>query len=159
MPPVYEYDKVPPPRSVGDVPRFLKELLGGFFKRFFYIVGIIWQTGHWILFLMTFLALFNGLTPVIGALLSKEIINELQAANTPVSEFFHSRIFMLLIYLFIYRVLKRLALTAGTAVDSLSGELVIKQIKLRIMNKSHELDLQYFDLPEFYEKLCEEQAK
>ncbi len=37
--------------------------------------------------------------------------------------------------------------------DSLSGELVIKQIKLRIMNKSHELDLQYFDLPEFYEKL------
>lgn len=153
MPPVYEYDKVPPPRSVGDVPRFLKELLGGFFKRFFYIVGIIWQTGHWILFLMTFLALFNGLTPVIGALLSKEIINELQAANTPVSEFFHSRIFMLLIYLFIYRVLKRLALTAGTAVDSLSGELVIKQIKLRIMNKSHELDLQYFDLPEFYEKL------
>lgn len=153
MPPVYEYDKVPPPRSVGDVPRFLKELLGGFFKRFFYIVGIVWQTGHWILFLMTFLALFNGLTPVIGALLSKEIINELQAANTPVSEFFHSRIFMLLIYLFIYRVLKRLALTAGTAVDSLSGELVIKQIKLRIMNKSHELDLQYFDLPEFYEKL------
>lgn len=153
MPPVYEYDKVPPPRSVGDVPRFLKELLGGFFKRFFYIVGIIWQTGHWILFLMTFLALFNGLTPVIGALLSKEIINELQAADTPVSEFFHSRIFMLLIYLFIYRVLKRLALTAGTAVDSLSGELVIKQIKLRIMNKSHELDLQYFDLPEFYEKL------
>ena len=153
MPPVYEYDKVLPPRSVGDVPRFLKELLGGFFKRFFYIVGIVWQTGHWILFLMTFLALFNGLTPVIGALLSKEIINELQAANTPVSEFFHSRIFMLLIYLFIYRVLKRLALTAGTAVDSLSGELVIKQIKLRIMNKSHELDLQYFDLPEFYEKL------
>lgn len=153
MPPVYEYDKVPPPRSVGDVPRFLKELLGGFFKRFFYIVGIVWQTGHWILFLMTFLAFFNGLTPVIGALLSKEIINELQAANTPVSEFFHSRIFMLLIYLFIYRVLKRLALTAGTAVDSLSGELVIKQIKLRIMNKSHELDLQYFDLPEFYEKL------
>lgn len=153
MPPVYEYDKVPSPRSVGDVPRFLKELLGGFFKRFFYIVGIVWQTGHWILFLMTFLALFNGLTPVIGALLSKEIINELQAANTPVSEFFHSRIFMLLIYLFIYRVLKRLALTAGTAVDSLSGELVIKQIKLRIMNKSHELDLQYFDLPEFYEKL------
>lgn len=153
MPPVYEYDKVPPPRSVGDVPRFLKELLGGFFKRFFYIVGIVWQTGHWILFLMTFLALFNGLTPVIGALLSKEIINELQAASTPVSEFFHSRIFMLLIYLFIYRVLKRLALTAGTAVDSLSGELVIKQIKLRIMNKSHELDLQYFDLPEFYEKL------
>lgn len=153
MPPVYEYDKVPPPRSVGDVPRFLKELLGGFFKRFFYIVGIVWQTGHWILFLMTFLALFNGLTPVIGALLSKEIINELQAANTPVAEFFHSRIFMLLIYLFIYRVLKRLALTAGTAVDSLSGELVIKQIKLRIMNKSHELDLQYFDLPEFYEKL------
>ena len=153
MPPVYEYDKVPPPRSVGDVPRFLKELLGGFFKRFFYIVGIVWQTGHWILFLMTFLALFNGLTPVIGALLSKEIINELQAANTPVSEFFHSRIFMLLIYLFIDRVLKRLALTAGTAVDNLSGELVIKQIKLRIMNKSHELDLQYFDLPEFYEKL------
>ena len=87
MPPVYEYDKVPPPRSVGDVPRFLKELLGGFFKRFFYIVGIVWQTGHWILFLMTFLALFNGLTPVIGALLSKEIINELQAANTGVGVF------------------------------------------------------------------------
>lgn len=154
MPPnMYEYDKVPLPKSIGDVPRYLKELLGGFFKRFFYIVGIVWQTGHWILFLMTFLALFNGLTPVIGSLISKEIINELQAANTPVDDFFGSRIFELLIFLFVYRVLKRLAVTAGTAVDSLSGELVVKEIKLRIMNKSHELDLQYFDLPEFYEKL------
>lgn len=154
MPPnMYEYDKVPLPKSIGDVPRYLKELLGGFFKRFFYIVGIVWQTGHWILFLMTFLALFNGLTPVIGSLISKEIINELQAANTSVDEFFGSRIFELLIFLFVYRVLKRLAVTAGTAVDSLSGELVVKEIKLRIMNKSHELDLQYFDLPEFYEKL------
>ena len=29
----YEHNKVEPPRGVGDVPRYLRELLGGFFSR------------------------------------------------------------------------------------------------------------------------------
>ena len=74
----YEHERVPLPKNLKDTPRYLRELLGGFFKRFFYITSLVWQTGPWILLLMSFIALFQGLTPVIGSIISKEIINELQ---------------------------------------------------------------------------------
>ena len=78
----FEYKKTPKPTSIWDVPRFLKELLGGFFFRLIYIFKLVWKTGPWILFLMSFIALFEGLAPVIGSLISKNILNELQDAYT-----------------------------------------------------------------------------
>ena len=74
----YEHQKVPPPTGVGDVPRFLMELLGGFCTRYAYIVKLVWRTGWWILFLLSFIALFRGVTPVIGALISQAVLNELR---------------------------------------------------------------------------------
>ena len=38
----YEHKRVPLPKNLKDVPRYLKELLGGFFSRFFYIVKLVW---------------------------------------------------------------------------------------------------------------------
>ena len=76
MPP--NYNRPAPPKSLRDVPRYLKELFGGFFKRFFYIVKLVWRTGHWIPLLLSFVALFKGITPVIGSLISKNTLNELQ---------------------------------------------------------------------------------
>ena len=78
----FEYKKIDKPKSVTDVPRYLRELLGGFFSRLFYIFKLVWQTGPWILFLMSFIALFEGLAPVVGSLISKNILNELQDAYT-----------------------------------------------------------------------------
>ena len=72
-PQAYAHKRVPPPRGVGDLPRYLRELLGGFFSRFAYIVKLVWRTGHWILFLLSFMALFRGVSPVIGALISQAV--------------------------------------------------------------------------------------
>ena len=55
MPPnSYQHKKVTPPSGLTDLPRYLTELLGGFFGRFGYIVTLVWRTGKWILFLLTF---------------------------------------------------------------------------------------------------------
>lgn len=70
---------------------------------------LVWETGHWILFLLTFIALFKGVTPVIGALISQSILNELQEiiklGALPESSFWSSTVFYLLIFLFVYRIL------------------------------------------------------
>ena len=72
--------RVPPPKNIADLPRYLRELLGGFFVRFGYIFRLVWETGPWILIARVFIALFEGATPIIGALLTRGIINGLQLA-------------------------------------------------------------------------------
>ena len=66
------------PKNLRDLPRFLRELLGGFFGRLFYIFKLVWDTGPWILILMLAISLFTGIMPVVGSLLSKDILNGLQ---------------------------------------------------------------------------------
>ena len=52
--------RVARPKRLRDVPRFLGQLLGGFFGRLFYIIGLVWESGPIYLFLMSFVALFDG---------------------------------------------------------------------------------------------------
>ena len=152
----YDFKKVPPPKNLGDVSRYLKQLLGGFFTRFAYIVNLVWDTGHWILFLLSFIALFKGVTPVIGALISQGVLNELQSVirgTSPNVDFFSSKVFTLLIFLFVYRIILGIINNISTAMNRVAGEQVVKQVKLKMMNKSKELDLASFDNPAFYEKM------
>ena len=153
----YEHEKVPAPKNLADLPRYLKELLGGFFLRFGYIVRLVWRSGPWILFLLSFIALFKGITPVIGSLISREILNALQEVirqgSLPASDFWSSPIFFLLIFLFVYRVLLRVINTVSSALNRIAGEKVVKQVKLQIMGKAKELDLGSFDDPSFYERM------
>ncbi|MBR2615823.1 MAG: ABC transporter ATP-binding protein [Clostridia bacterium] len=153
----YRHRKVPRPKSLLDVPRFLKELLGGFFSRFFYIVKLVWQTGKWILFLLSFVALFKGVTPVLGNLISREILNALQKviADGPLEEsgFFASPVFGLLVLLFVYRILVKIITQISTALNRIAGEKVVCRVKMQMMEKSKEIDLASFDDPQFYEKM------
>lgn len=153
----YTYDRVPPPKNVGDIPRFLKEFLGGFFVRFSYIVRLVWETGHWILFLLSFIALFKGVTPVIGALISQGVLNELQGViklgALPESQFWNSRVFRLLIFLFIYRILLQVITDVSRAMNRIAGEKVVNQVKRKMMEKSKELDVASFDNAAFYERM------
>ena len=41
----FQYTKIAPPKNMGDLPRYLKELLGGFFSRMGYICKLVWKTG------------------------------------------------------------------------------------------------------------------
>ncbi len=151
------YQRPKPPKSIRDVPRYLAELFGGFFKRFFYIVKLVWKTGHWIPIMMSFVALFRGVTPVIGSLISRNILNELQIVikngHLPESAFWSSGILYLLIALFVYRLLILVVNNISSGMNRIAGEKVVNQVKQQIMNKAREVDLASFDNPAFYEKM------
>ncbi len=155
MRPNYQWPK--PPKSIEDVPRYLSELLGGFCKRFFYILKLVWNTGYWIPILLCFVALFKGVTPVVGSLISRSILNGLQAViaqgGLPESSFWSSEILYLLIALFAYRLLIQVVNNVSSALNRIAGEKVVMEVKRQIMEKSKEVDLASFDNPAFYEKM------
>ncbi len=145
------------------------EKVKGFFFRLFYIVGLVWETKPSILIIMAVLCILNGLLPVAGALISKELLNEIAALiqsdairqtlgegiSSFVSELFGQlrMVFFLLIIQFIYQFGYKIITGVSNAVNSIAGELVVNHIKLKIMNKAKTVDVSSFDRPEFYEKL------
>lgn len=149
------YKKVEPPKNIGDVPRYLRELLSGFFSRFGYIIALVWKTGSWILFAMALIALLQGITPVISSLVSRNIINALQMSALGQSQgsFWSSEIFYFMVLFFVIQALGRVLGTISGAVNRIAGEKVVRQVKTQIMEKSREIDLASFDQPAFYEKL------
>ena len=149
-----DYDKLKPkkPKGVRDVPRYLKEVLGGFFSRLFYVFRLVWEAKPWILFLMIGNSVLNGIFPVVGALISKELINTLvDVAVKGEGEF--SEILKLLVFLFVFTFLSAIISLVYNMVLRISGEVVTNHIKLKILNKTKEIDMSSFDRPEFYEKL------
>ncbi|MBQ8510397.1 MAG: ABC transporter ATP-binding protein [Clostridia bacterium] len=142
----------PPPKSIREVPDYLCRLLGGFFKRLFYIYGLVWETKPWILFLMLFMAVFNGVMPIIGSLISRELINLLvDAVQGAVNDF--KVISGLLTIQFVYMFARRIVNQVDSILTRISGELVSNHIKLKIINKAKTIDTASFDTPEFYQKL------
>ncbi len=153
----FEYAKVPPPKSLRDVPRYLRELLGGFFSRLGYIIKLVWLTGPWILFAMMFIALFQGVMPVVGSKISQYVLNALQndygSFTGDIPAFLGTTVFFLLVFLFSYNILNGVVGTLKNTVTRVAGELVVRTVKLEIMHKAKNLDICSFDLPAFYEKL------
>ena len=151
----YQHQKTPPPTGLTDVPRYLQALLGGFFSRFGYIVTLVWRTGKWILFLLTFVALFRGVSPVIGALISKGVLNGLQQVITEgvAGDFFRSDVFYLLVWMFAYRIIVQVINEVTRALNRIAGELVVRQVKTQMMEKAKTLDLASFDDAAFYERM------
>ena len=153
----FQYAKITPPKNIADVPRYLGELLGGFFTRMGYIFKLVWKTGPWILFAMLFFAIFQGVMPVVGSKISEAVLNELQSRyglfDGDFSAFFGTTVFFLLAFMFAYNILNSIVNTLKNTVTRIAGELVVRTVKLEIMHKAKELDLCSFDLPAFYEKL------
>ena len=150
-------EKTPRPEKIRDLIPFIITQCKGFFSRFAYIVKLVWDTGHWILFLLTFVAIFKGVTPVVGSLISQNVLNELQnvvkQGALPQSEFWSSQLFYFLVFMFVYRIMLQIVNNLSRALNRIAGEKVVKQVKLQIMDKAKTLDLASFDNPEFYEKM------
>ena len=153
----FQYTKITPPKNIADLPRYLRELLSGFFSRMGYVAKLVWNTGHWILFSMLFFAVFQGLMPVIGSKISEAVLNELQAQygifDGNFAAFFGTTAFFLLVFMFVYNILNSVLNTLKNAIIRIASELVVRTVKLEIMDKAKTLDLCSFDLPAFYEKL------
>jgi len=148
--------KEPKPQSLKEVPGYLWRLVSKFCSRLLYIFGIVWDTKPWILFFMVFMAVFNGITPVIGAFINKELLNSLASAYVAAVNGMPSQLSIvagLLILRFSYNFATSMISRLSNIVTNIAGELVVNNVNLRLMNKAKEVDLASFDRPEFYEKL------
>ena len=154
-------DGIEKPRSLREIPGYIMKKIKGFTSRLFYIIKLVWQSAPLMLIAMTVLCLLDGVLPVVGAYISKDLLNEISFLITEkaggslledVTETLSPLIFLFIlniIYLFLRRALGRV----NTVVTGISGELVVNHIKMMIINKSKDVDLSSFDRPEFYEKL------
>lgn len=157
----YQHEKIPPPKSPKDLPRYLRKVLGGFFYRLFYTLTLVWESSPVFLFLMLFIALFNGLMAPLGALLARNVLNGLQdvilarseGATYDLAAFMGSMVLVSLIWLFSYRILNKIVTRLSHVVHRIAGERVVRHVRIRIMKKAQAIDLASFDSPTFYEKL------
>ncbi len=147
--------KEPKPKSLKEVPSYLWRVVSKFFYRLFYIFRLVWETKPWILIFMVFMAVWNGVTPVISAYIAKELINSLSeafvSATSGGDNLFDSVIFMLIVS-FGFNFLTGLVGRVSNILNNISGEMVVNHVNLKIMYKAREVDLASFDDPAFYER-------
>ncbi len=137
--------------------------ISGFLQRLIYILKLVWRSSPKILIAMCVLCLLNGILPVIGAYITKYLINSVSdlISSGALSEGdLRADLFVTLrpiitvllievIYLFLHRILSKI----GVMVNAIAGELVVNHIRLLIMGKAKTVDQCSFDDPAFYERL------
>jgi len=154
--PPREPRRQPRPESLSAVPGYLRQVVGGFFFRLFYIFRLVWETKPWILFVMIFMAVYNGVSPVLSSYITASLLNELGDSATALAlgeNFAFRSILVLLIFQFGYMFLNSIITDIYNMIVRLAGELVTNHIKLKLTDKAQEIDLASFDRPEFYEKM------
>lgn len=152
-PEMKERQKEPLPKHFNEVIPYIKKVWGGFFKRLFYIYKLVWETRPWILFVMLAIAVFEGIMPILGALISKDLLNAIVDGVTNQAENSFNAILYLLILQFVYIFVTRLVSSVSSMINRIASELVTNHIKLKICTKAKDVDLKSFDMPEFYERL------
>ena len=144
--------RVPKPNGIKDVPRYLKELFSSFFSRLLYIFRLVWDTKRSLLFIMIFMAVFNGVMPVIGSIIGAKIMNKLAEAYAGVPMVF-GVIGTLLVLQFFYTFVNQAVTRLYATVTSISGEQVSNHVKMLIMDKAREVDMVSYDSPDFYARM------
>ncbi|MBR6557054.1 MAG: hypothetical protein IKT60_06460, partial [Clostridia bacterium] len=98
-------------------------MIKNFFTRLFYIYQLVWEARPSILFVMVFMSVFNGVMPVLGALLSANILNALAEAYAgKLADF--TRILTPLAGYFVWLFLNSVASRLSNMVTRISGEVV-----------------------------------
>lgn len=143
----------PKPKTFSEWPRFLFRALVLLCKRMFYVLGLVWEARPWILFVMTFMAVFDGFQAVASTYISKLLLDKLALAFMGQLEGGFASLAWLLALQLGFRLLVRVLGALNHIVTRLSNEVLAYSIRLKIMNKSKTVDLSSFDLPEFYSKL------
>ena len=142
--------KDPLPQNIREVPPYLKKIIGGTIHRMGYVFRIVWDTKKWILFVMMFMTLYDGVAPVVHSLIHASLLNALADAIVNRSlDGFYLYLFLQFGYLIVNSIVKNI----HNILNRISGELVTNKIKVAIIEKAKEVDLASFDNPEFYERL------
>ena len=144
--------KEPLPQTLKEWPGYIKRLLHGFFYRLFYIVALVWEARKSLLFLMVFMSVFNGVSPVLSAFISANLLNKIAYVLTTEGADTFAVLLPALILQFGYMFFVSLINSVSNMITRISSELVTNYVKIKIMNKAKEIDVASFDMPEFYEK-------
>lgn len=147
--------KEPLPKSIGEIPGYLKRVLHSFFSRLIYIIKLVWEAKKSLLIMMVFLAAFNGISPVLSAYISANLLNRVADVLTLEAPVFTTICTILLpamLLQFGYMFFVSLVSSISNMITRISSELVTNHVKCKIMNKAKEIDVASFDMPEFYEK-------
>ncbi len=148
----FDYNKPEKPKSIKEVLPYLFKLCKDLFGRLFYIFRLVWETSPIILIVLSLISLIQGVMPLLGAVVSKNVINALQQSSNESSDGFKA-IVVLLIALFIYNFTSAFITRLDAAIKRISGELLANKVRIKIMEKAKEVDIASFDRPAFYEKL------
>ena len=151
---------IPKPKSVKEIPSYLKTLLSGFFGRLFYIFGIVWNTAPWIMIAMSLIALVQGLLPIVSLHVSSAVLNALQSAysmaqqGAPIEGFLKilpwkaivaivegntdavllaSLVLSFVLLTFVIRVISNVVNLLQNAVTRIGGELVVRPLVRKMM--------------------------
>ena len=156
-PPTEAVDKLreAKPKSIREVPRYLGKLIKSFCQRLGYIIKLVWEAKPSLLILMVIMAVFNGISPVISAYISANLLNKVAEAILLESADFAlvtSILLPAMLLQFGYMFFVGFINSVSNMVTRLSGELVGNRVKQKIMEKAKTIDLSSFDMPEFYEK-------
>ena len=144
--------RVPTPKSIKELPSYIKKLFTTFIFRLTYIFKLVWEASPIILFVMVFMAVFNGVMPIAGSLIGKELLNSLaRAYNGEITTF--TIILSLLILQFAYLFISDIVGRISAMITRICSEVVSNHIKLKIIDKSKEVDISSYDSPEFYAKM------
>ena len=149
---VNEQYRIPRPKSIKELPSYLKKLISTFFKRLFYIYRLVWDTDKPLLFVMLFFSILSGIFPIIGAYITAKLLNVLALAVQGLVDSF-SELLWLLVLQGGYLLLQSIITQGYQIILRLSGERVTNHIKQMIMEKSKEIDISRYDSPDFYAKL------
>ena len=146
---LYEKMKTPKPKSLREVPGYLRTVTKDTFSRLLYIFRLVYEARPVLLFVMIFMAIFNGVMPVVGTYITANLLSKivLRLSDPAVD------LWVPLILQFGYTFFYMLVNSLKSMITSISGELVTNHVKVKIMNKAKEVDLASFDMPDFYERL------
>ena len=162
MPPkMFQYEKIPKPKSLREVPAYLKKIISGFFSRLVYVFKLVHETGKWIFAALTAVTVLQGIIPVVLTYVSKFLLNTLQTMHgkgSGIGEFTTFRfstenILFLIIAMSALGILNTVVHQVSGAITKIASERVTMQVRIRIMEKAKETDIAAFDQPAFYEKL------
>jgi len=147
--------KEPLPKSLREVPGYLKRVTVGFFSRLIYITRLVWEAKKSLMLIMIFMAVFNGVSPVISAFISSNLLNrvaDVLSLSNPSFSIICSALLPAMLLQFGYMFLISLIGSLSNMITRVSSEVVTNYVKLKIMNKAKEIDIASFDMPDFYEK-------
>jgi len=143
-----EQMKAAKPQTLKDVPRYLKEVVGGTTGRLFYIFKLVWEAKPSLLLVMLFMTVYNGLMPLVGTLITANLLAKVvQSFTEPVN------LLPPLCMQFGYTLLNSIVNNLSSIITNISGEIVSNHVKVKIMRKAREVDLASFDMPDFYARL------